>query len=139
MFLTNFLSILLAGGGVLALLGLNGAAMVKVTGTARRNAFLVIIASILVVMIPLWITGTRISEDARTEGVAKVVTAKWTEGTGYEIRSVNANQDNVVVMIIGYGPLPAFSNLESELRAALKRPVAVTLDVVPSEKFASRK
>ncbi len=41
-------------------------------------------------------------------------------------------------MIIGYGPMPAFSNLEAELRAALKRQVAVTLDVVPAEKFASR-
>jgi uncharacterized hydrophobic protein (TIGR00271 family) len=138
LFLTNFLSILLAGGAVLALLGLSRAAMVKITGTARRNAFLVIIVSVLLVMVPLWITGTRISEDARTEGVTKTVAASWSAGTGYEVRSVNANHDNVAVLIIGYGPLPAFSNLESALRTALKRQVTVTLDVVPAEKFASR-
>jgi len=138
LFLTNFLSILLAGGGVLALLGLSGAAMVKVTGTARRNAFLVIIASVLVVMVPLWITGTRISEDARTEGVTKAVAIRWTAGSGYEVRSVNANLDKVVVLIIGSGTAPAFSNLESELRTALQRPVTVILDVVPAEKFKSR-
>jgi hypothetical protein len=44
----------------------------------------------------------------------------------------------VVVLIIGYGTPPAFSNLESELRSALQRPVSVTLDVVPVEKFTSR-
>src|SRR5512136_315662 len=116
LFLTNFLSILLAGGGVLALLGLSGAAMVKVTGRARRNAFIVIIASVLLVMVPLWITGTRISEEARTEGVTKAVAIRWAAGTDYEVRSVNANLDNVVVLIIGSGTAPAFSNLESELR-----------------------
>ena len=138
LFLTNFLSILLAGGGVLALLGLSGAAMVKITGTARRNAFLVIIASVLLVMVPLWITGTRISEDARTEGVTKTVATRWAAGTEYEVRSVNADHDKVVILIIGSGTLPAFTNLESELRSALQRPVSVTLDVVPAEKFASR-
>jgi uncharacterized hydrophobic protein (TIGR00271 family) len=138
LFITNFLSILLAGGGVLALLGLNRAAMVTVTGTARRNAFLFIIISVLLVMIPLWLTGTRISEDARAEGMTKVVATRWLAGTSYEVRSVNANLDKVVVLVTGSGTLPAFSNLESELRATLQRPVIVVLDVVPAEKLISR-
>ena len=138
LFLTNFLSILLAGGGVLALLGLSGAAMVKITGTARRNAFLVIIVSVLVVMVPLWITGARISEDVRTEGVTKAVAIRWVAGTAYEVRSVNANQDKVVILVTGSGTVPAFGALESELRAALQRQVIVTLDVVPAEKYASQ-
>jgi uncharacterized hydrophobic protein (TIGR00271 family) len=138
LFLTNFLSILLAGGGVLALLGLSRAAMVKITGTARRNAFLVIIVSVVVVMVPLWITGTRISEDARTEGVTKAVAARWAAGTAYEVRSVNANYDKVVILVTGSGTLPAFANLETELKAALQRPVTVILDVVTAEKFVSR-
>jgi uncharacterized hydrophobic protein (TIGR00271 family) len=138
LFFTNFLSILLAGGGVLALLGLSRAAMVKVTGTARRNAFLAIIASVLVVMVPLWITGARISEDARTEGVTKAIAIRWAAGTGYEVRSVNANLDKVVVLITGSGALPAFTSLESELKATLQRPLTIVLDVVPAEKFISR-
>jgi uncharacterized hydrophobic protein (TIGR00271 family) len=138
LFLTNFLSILLAGGGVLALLGLSRAAMVKITGTARRNAFLVIIASVMVVMVPLWITGTRISEDVRTEGVTKVIATRWAAGTAYEVRSVNANYDKVVILVTGSGTLPAFTNLETELKAALQRPVTVILDVVTAEKFVSR-
>ena len=138
LFLTNFLSILLAGGGVLALLGLSGAAMVKITGTARRNAFIVIITSVVIVMVPLWITGARISEDARTEGAAKAIATRWVAGTDYEVRSVNANVDKVVVLITGSGTPPPFSNLESELKATLQRPLMIILDVVPAEKFISR-
>jgi uncharacterized hydrophobic protein (TIGR00271 family) len=137
LFLTNFLSILLAGGGVLALLGLSGAAMVKITGPARRNAFLVIFASVVLVTVPLWITSMRISEEARTEGVTKAVALRWAAGTGYEVRSVNAHGDDITVLITGFGTLPVFDNLESELRAALQRPVIVILDVVPAEKFVS--
>jgi len=65
LFLTNFLSILLAGGSVPALLGLSRASMIKNTGKVRPNAFIVIIAGVLVVMVPLWITGARISFASR--------------------------------------------------------------------------
>ena len=138
LFVTNFLSILLAGGGVLALLGLNGAAMVKIKGTARRNAFIVVIVGVLLVMVPLGITGARISEDARTEGVTKAIATRWVAGTGYEVQNVNANRDNVSVLIVGHGTPPVFKDLESELRTALQRPVIVTLEMVPSEKIVSQ-
>jgi uncharacterized hydrophobic protein (TIGR00271 family) len=138
LFLTNFLSILLAGGGVLALLGLNGAALIQVKGTARRNAFIAITIAVLVVLIPLWITGTRITEDVRTEGVTKVVATHWVTGTAYEVRSVNANRDNVSVLIAGHGTPPAFSDLEAGLRTTLQRPVIVTLEMVPAEKVVSK-
>ncbi len=67
LFITNFLAILLAGGTILAILGLNSAAMNEVKGTARRKAFAVIIGAVLLVMIPLGITGRQISTDTRTE------------------------------------------------------------------------
>ena len=138
LFLTNFLSILLAGGGVLALLGLSGAAMVKVTGAARRNAFIVIVVGVLLVMVPLGMTGSRISADAYTEGVAKDVVARWVAGTGYGVRSVSADLDKVDVLIIGSGTQPVFSNLESRLRTELKRPVTVSIHVVPAETLVSQ-
>ena len=137
LFLTNFLSILLAGGGVLALLGLSSASMVKVTGTARRNAFIVIGVSMLLVMVPLWITGTRITEDARSEYVTRTIASHWITGTSYEVEKVNAYQDNVTILIAGHGTPPAFADLESQLRAALQRPVIVTLDIVPADRIVS--
>ncbi len=138
LFLTNFLSILLAGGGVLALLGLSRAAMVEIKGTARRNAFLVIIVSVLLVLGPLWLTGSRLSADARTEDVTRAMAARWTAGTDYDVRQVSANQDNVTVIIAGRGTPPSFTELEAGLETALRRPVIVMLEIVPVEKIISQ-
>lgn len=138
LFFTNFLSILLAGGGVLALLGLSRAALVEITGTARRNAFIVIIIGVLLVLAPLWITGSRVTADARAEGVAKGVVTHWVRGTAYEVQSVNANGDSITAVIGGHGTPPPFADLEAGLETALQHPVSVTLEIVPVEKIVSR-
>jgi len=137
LFLTNFLSILLAGGGVLALLGLNRAAMIEIKGPARRNAFIAIIIAVLVVAVPLGATGGRIAEEARTEGVSKVITTQWIANTEYEVEGVNANQDDLTIIIVGNGPQPPFAVLVTNLRTALQRPVKVVLKVVPADKMVS--
>jgi uncharacterized hydrophobic protein (TIGR00271 family) len=45
LFMTNFLAIILAGGAVLGILGLNAAARIEVRGTARRKAFALVIVA----------------------------------------------------------------------------------------------
>ncbi len=57
LFVTNFLSILLAGGAVLAILGLSRAANASIVGPARRNAYVAIALATLVVCVPLATTG----------------------------------------------------------------------------------
>ena len=52
LFLTNLLSILLAGGGVLALLGLSAVAVKGLKPYARRSAFVVIAIGIALIAIP---------------------------------------------------------------------------------------
>jgi uncharacterized hydrophobic protein (TIGR00271 family) len=88
LFITNFLSILLAGGGVLALLGLHRAATVEVKGTARRNAFIVVVLGVLIVMVPLAMTGARIAADAKVELQSKEVVGAWINETGFKIHSL---------------------------------------------------
>jgi uncharacterized hydrophobic protein (TIGR00271 family) len=138
LFLTNFLSILLAGGGVLALLGLSHAAMVEIKGPARRNAFIVVIIAVLLVTVPLGVTGRRIAEEARMEGVSKMVATQWVAGTDYEMQGVNANQDDLAIIIVGHGPQPPFADLVTALQTTLQRPVKVILNVVPAEKLVSQ-
>jgi len=138
LFITNFLSILLAGGAVLALLGLNHAAMVEVKGPARRNAFIVIIIAVLLVTVPLGATGGRIADEARAEGVSKAVAVHWVTGTDYEVQGVNAQQDDVTIVIVGHGPQPPFSDLVTGLQTGLQRHVKVTLKTVPAEKSVSQ-
>jgi len=138
LFLTNFLSILLAGGGVLALLGLNRAAMIEVKGSARRNAFITIFIAVLLVAVPLGVTSRRIAEEAHTEGVSKAIAVQWVANTEYEVQGLTVTQDDLTLVIVGHGTQPPFTNLVTQLRTALQRPVKVVLKVVPADKIVSQ-
>jgi len=132
LFVTNFLSILLAGGGVLALLGLHRAATVEVKGTARRNAFIVVVLGVLIVAVPLAMTGVRIAADTRTQLQSKEVVGSWIAETAYKIRDLQAAGDQINIIIIGHGDPPVFSDLVAGLNGKLQRPVKVNLDIIPS-------
>ena len=132
LFVTNFLSILLAGGGVLLVLGLGRAATHEIKGTARRNAFIAIALGVLIVAVPLAMTGVRIATDTRTQLQSNEVVSGWIAGTTYKIRDIQATGDQINVIIIGSGAPPAFSDLVTALNGKLQRPVKVNLDVIPS-------
>jgi uncharacterized membrane protein len=137
LFITNFLSILLAGGGVLMLLGLGRAANLEVKGTARRNAFIAIVLGVVIVTVPLAITGIRIATDTKTQLQSKEVVGAWIAGTGYKIRDIQAAGDQINVIIIGSGAPPAFADLVTGLSGKLQRPVKVNLDIIPSTSMTS--
>ena len=132
LFITNFLSILLAGGGVLMLLGLGRAATHEIKGTARRNAFIAIVLGVLIVAVPLAMTGVRIATDTRAQLESTEVVGAWLARTDYKIRDIQATGDQVSVIIIGSGEPPAFADLVAGLTSKLHHPVKVNLDVIPS-------
>lgn len=132
LFTTNFLSILLAGGGVLALLGLNKAAMIEVVGTARRNAFAVVFVSVALVSIPLAITGAKITREVLLQQRVRTVVEEWIVGTDFDLKSVTVNGINVEVLLTGPdAPIPSAA-LTAQLRQEFNEPVVVDLELVPS-------
>ena len=134
LFVTNVLAILLAGGGVLALLGLATSTVGQLGGRARRNAFIVIVISVVLVAIPLTATGRVISEEAREQRQIWQATERWLAGTDYAPRIVQVSGDNVTVTITGAGDPPAFAALVAAIAQATGHPVTVELEVVPSQK-----
>jgi uncharacterized membrane protein len=90
LFLTNFLSILLAGGAFLAFLGLAAAATQKLTGTARRNAFIVVALAIVLVMIPLTATTYQVFIEMTTESQTTEAASTWLEGSTYDLHGAAA-------------------------------------------------
>ncbi len=137
LFVTNFLSILLAGGGVLGLLGLNRAAMIEIRGTARRKAFATVAIATLMVAVPLLFTGRRIAQDARAEIETTTAATEWVSATEYEVRLVRVAGDMIAVTIAGHGPPPAFGDLVAAVRSAVGRPMTVNLEVIPAEHLSS--
>ena len=137
LFVTNFLSILLAGGAVLALLGLSKAATARISGPARRNAYTVIGIAALIVCIPLVSTGRQATAAFFGQQQSKTVVDAWVAGSGYVDDSVIYQGNAVNAVISGRGQPPAFGALVDALHARLRQPVVVTLKVVPAEQFVS--
>jgi uncharacterized hydrophobic protein (TIGR00271 family) len=133
LFLTNFLSILLAGGGVLALLGLNAAAVKGLTPNARRGAFMVVALGIILVTIPLGTTTMRIYQQKLIKRETIKWSEEWVDGTGYGVSQVDVRGDRVTLAICGSGERPKLSELGDQLGASLDQPVDIRLVIVPSE------
>jgi uncharacterized hydrophobic protein (TIGR00271 family) len=116
LFVTNFLAILIAGGGLLAIMGYGRAAFSEhVRG--RRTAVVAICLATLVVIVPLAITGRQIAQDSiRGSTVQSDVSA--TLPAGYTLVSVNANGDDIDITIAG-PPTGDFTTTADALAAAV--------------------
>ncbi|MFN2247949.1 MAG: TIGR00341 family protein [Candidatus Promineifilaceae bacterium] len=132
LFMTNFLAILLAGGAVLAVLCLNSAALNQVKGTARRNTYAVILLAVLLVSIPLIVTGRQITQQAITEIVSRHVAEEWASGSGYHVRQVQSTGNSLYIAVLGSGDSPSTDELFGEIETAVGRPLDISLEMLPS-------
>jgi uncharacterized hydrophobic protein (TIGR00271 family) len=132
LFLTNFFAILLAGGGVLTLLGLSAATLKGLTRDARRGSFMLIALGILLVAIPLGATSIRFFEDNLVKRETIQLARDWMQGTSYGISQVRVAGDQVNLVIYGSGDRPVLSELGDRLSASLDKPVDINLVIVPS-------
>jgi uncharacterized hydrophobic protein (TIGR00271 family) len=133
LFATNFLSILLAGSAVLALLGLNGAAVRGREPSARRNAYLFVALAIVLVVIPLGATSVSVYQRRLIERETTQLAHQWLAGTEYDLRQVEVTDNQVVLAIYGSGDRPELSVLGDRLNALHDQPINLRLIVSPSE------
>jgi uncharacterized hydrophobic protein (TIGR00271 family) len=115
LFTTNFLAILVAGGGVLAIMGYGRAAMAART-RGRRTAAVSIAIATLIIAIPLGLTGARVASDAAAEYQLQNDAAAQLPA-GYELANVDANGD--VIKITVEGPPGDVSRLADQIAAAV--------------------
>ena len=133
LFVTNFLSIILAGSAVLALLGLNKAAAKRWEPGARRKIYLFITLVVVLVVIPLGTTSMRVYQQRLLERETFQFATQWLADTDYDIRQVDITDDQVILTIYGSGDRPVLSELGDRLTASLAQPTKIRLIVVPSE------
>lgn len=134
LFVTNALAILLAGGGVLAMLGLATTTVGQLRGNARRNAFIAIVISVALVTVPLVATGRVINDETRERQRIWQATERWLAETDYALRAVEVRGDDIAITITGAGDPPSFAALEAAIIQATGHPIVVELEVVPSLK-----
>lgn len=132
LFLANALAILLAGGGLLVVLGLSAARTGQLAGHARRNAFVAISVAIIVVAVPLATTGTQMALASREEQVATNAARSWAGDSGLILRAVSVDGDQVHVTVTGPAVKSSVDTLQAALASALGRSVGVQLETIPS-------
>ena len=133
LFLTNFMSILLAGGGTLALLGLSAASTEGLITNARRKAFSYIALGVIIVAIPLGITSYQVARESRAEVLARRFTQQWLAQTDFEVNKIDAHGNQLEIIITGSGELPPLPDLGTDLQAAVDSRIKIKLNVVPSQ------
>lgn len=133
LFVTNMLAILLAGGGVLALLDLSRASTTDLPIRARRNAFIAIIIGVLVVSVPLWLTGHRVVREVRAEYTTRQLAEGWVAGSDFRVRTVQVVGPKAYILVSGPGETPPFESLATSVLEALGPETLVELEVVPSQ------
>ena len=136
LFLTNFVSILLAGGGTLALLGLSAASTHELTGKARRKAFLSVAIGALIIAIPLAATTVQVGQETMAERQIESAAKQWLADTQFEVSKVTANGNQIEVVVIGSGDPPAFTGLDGNLPTVLRQPTKVIFKFFPSTEIS---
>ncbi|MFN8620384.1 MAG: TIGR00341 family protein [Chloroflexota bacterium] len=118
LFLTNLIAILVAGGGLLGLMGYGAVARRGIHPEGRRRAAAVTGIALVVLLIPLGAATTRVAFDSTLEASARQEADAWVQGSGYEVVSTAAKDDVMVITIDGSGPIPSAEALAATLQAA---------------------
>jgi uncharacterized hydrophobic protein (TIGR00271 family) len=132
LFLTNFLSILLAGGGTLALLGLSAASTKELVGSSRRKAFTYVAIGTMLVAVPLAVTTFRVANESYAELQAKLFSQQWLAETDFEVIQIEADNNQIEIVVTGPGEPPPLPDLGTKLKSVVDEGVVVKLKVVPA-------
>ena len=137
LFLTNFLSILLAGGGIFALLGLGAAATASASDVNKRRAYGIIALGVLCVAIPLSMTTAKVYRDSEAQAKITRITNEWVGQypSDLVIRSVLVSGEKVRILITGSEQPATIDDLATQVRAEVERIASVDLRFVPSRDY----
>lgn len=137
LFLTNFLSILLAGGLVFAILGLGAASTGKLSYLNKARAYRIIIVGVLLVAIPLSISSIKVGRDKIAQTKTINIINGWLRDHHSDIvvNSVLVSGDRAKIVISGPRQPENIEKLGADIRKQLDQIDTVNVNFVPSSHF----
>jgi uncharacterized hydrophobic protein (TIGR00271 family) len=136
LFVTNVSAILVSGLVVMTAYRVTRHATVESEGTTkpvhRVRAAGLIVASILVISVPLAATSVSISRSQSHQSQVTDLADEWAARTGWEIAAVSSKGDRFVVRATGGLPEPETDSLRDALLAADLGGVNVSIELIPS-------
>lgn len=137
LFLTNFLSILLAGGALFAIVGLGAAVMEEAGHVRKGRVYRAITLGLVLVAIPLTATTTRVWRDSVAQVKTTQITEQWVRQypTDVVIRSVLVSGGKVKIVMTGSEQPTTIEDLGAEIRSEVRQVSEIDLRFFPSEDF----
>jgi uncharacterized membrane protein len=137
LFITNFLSILMAGGAIFALFGLGAAAAASKSHFNKGRAYRVIAISIFLVAIPLSMTTLRVYRDSIAQVQVKQIADDWVGQypTDFVVRSVLVSEGTAKVIVTASEPPPTIEDLATRLQSEVEQFEKLDLRFIPSRAY----
>lgn len=137
LFLTNLLSILLAGGGVFAVLGLGAAATENMSHLNRGRAYRIIALGVLVVAIPLSVSTTKVGRDSIAQVKITNIVNQWVSQypTDVVIKSVVVSGNAAKIIISGTESPSTIEDLGAKIQSEAGQIEKVNLRFIPSRSY----
>lgn len=128
LFLTNIGAILLAGTVTFIFTGL--ARAVGRRPKEIRNGLIAIVAFVILIALPLRLNTISLWGDAQHEDDALSIVTAWLEPTAWEVYEVRVDDDEVLVLLGGTGPLPPTDEMHGELNDLFDGEMVLTARIV---------
>jgi uncharacterized membrane protein len=136
LFVSNVSAILVTGLLVMVLYRLHRAANQYLDETERRMhrgpASAVIVASLVVVAIPLTLTSSRIASTASTESGVAAIANRWAKADHWEVVGVTTEPRDILVRVTGSPPGPDTTTLRRALDSGGYEATHVKVELIPS-------
>jgi len=132
LFATNLVSIIITASVVFVVNGYASIVQVRRETRRLRTSYSVVAIGLLLLVIPLGLTGQTIIEDARAERAAERVIDAWLgSDTRFTVERLDVQGDSAYVTLLGPEIAPPARELRDMLVEELGRPMVLELRVVP--------
>lgn len=150
LFLTNLVGIIVASGLMFATTGVAPWVQLAQNADQLRRTSLTVLVALVLISIPLAITGQRILADATNQEAASDATQAWLDDllgrsddeprldgslAGLEVVQVNLDGDVVEVVLIGDQEVTDAGALAEQLAVALDTPISLELRIIPETRI----
>jgi uncharacterized hydrophobic protein (TIGR00271 family) len=138
LFITNFVSIVLAASVVFVLVGVVPIARLVENSERTRGWFATFAVAGILLLVPLAIGGRQaIQADNQMQLATQAVNDWLAPSPGFELVTINVTNDQVDVTVSGPGAPPTPESLQSDLDAAFGADVTLDLQVIPTTVYSS--
>ncbi len=139
LFLTNFVGIILASGVVFVFVGFSPWSRIQENSKELRESFALVTGALLLIAIPLGITGQAILSTSANQEAAQNATTAWAEeSTDLEFVRLNRDGSLIEIVLVGSGAPNDLEALDAELTRIYGRSIDIDMDILPRTSYTTR-